>query len=230
MKLKSNQTRTYDGDGYKKRAACLCFRSESEEEVRRRRGSGSAAASRRGCGGDGAGRGGAAVGGPCARTPGGTAGLDPNEVPTGFPEAEKGKERGWWAGGRGSSPAFGARRAEGGARPCQRRAGRGARGECGGRSAAGLRSGRGSSALVSPAHVCGGRGARARAAPLWPSNGPLPWQVGGQEGTMGGRGGGGASVRLGAHAKASCLLCNAAGSPFGVTREERVFAEMISES
>lgn len=41
MKLKSNQTRTYDGDGYKKRAACLCFRSESEEEVRRRgRGSG----------------------------------------------------------------------------------------------------------------------------------------------------------------------------------------------
>lgn len=34
MKLKSNQTRTYDGDGYKKRAACLCFRSESEEEVR----------------------------------------------------------------------------------------------------------------------------------------------------------------------------------------------------
>ncbi|XP_067096752.1 diphosphoinositol polyphosphate phosphohydrolase 1-like isoform X2 [Osmerus mordax] len=33
MKLKSNQTRTYDGDGFKKRAACLCFRSESEEEV-----------------------------------------------------------------------------------------------------------------------------------------------------------------------------------------------------
>nr|XP_045011624.1 diphosphoinositol polyphosphate phosphohydrolase 1 isoform X2 [Jaculus jaculus] len=33
MKLKSNQTRTYDGDGYKKRAACLCFRSESEDEV-----------------------------------------------------------------------------------------------------------------------------------------------------------------------------------------------------
>ncbi|GCC26790.1 hypothetical protein chiPu_0005210 [Chiloscyllium punctatum] len=28
-----NQTRTYDGDGYKKRAACLCFRNESEEEV-----------------------------------------------------------------------------------------------------------------------------------------------------------------------------------------------------
>uniref|UniRef100_A0A1A8P4P8 diphosphoinositol-polyphosphate diphosphatase n=2 Tax=Nothobranchius TaxID=28779 RepID=A0A1A8P4P8_9TELE len=33
IKLKSNQTRTYDGDGYKKRAACLCFRDESEEEV-----------------------------------------------------------------------------------------------------------------------------------------------------------------------------------------------------
>uniref|UniRef100_A0A3Q3WPX6 Nudix hydrolase domain-containing protein n=1 Tax=Mola mola TaxID=94237 RepID=A0A3Q3WPX6_MOLML len=33
MKMKSNQTRTYDGDGYKKRAACLCFRSETEEEV-----------------------------------------------------------------------------------------------------------------------------------------------------------------------------------------------------
>jgi len=33
MKLKSNQTRTYDGDGYKKRAACLCFRSEDEQEV-----------------------------------------------------------------------------------------------------------------------------------------------------------------------------------------------------
>lgn len=33
MKLKSNQTRTYDGDGYKKRAACLCFRSDAEQEV-----------------------------------------------------------------------------------------------------------------------------------------------------------------------------------------------------
>ncbi|XP_078402784.1 diphosphoinositol polyphosphate phosphohydrolase 1 isoform X2 [Cetorhinus maximus] len=33
MKLKQNQTRTYDGDGYKKRAACLCFKNESEEEV-----------------------------------------------------------------------------------------------------------------------------------------------------------------------------------------------------
>lgn len=56
MKLKSNQTRTYDGDGYKKRAACLCFRSESEEEVRRRASRwapGSAAASGRGLGGAG---------------------------------------------------------------------------------------------------------------------------------------------------------------------------------
>uniref|UniRef100_A0A8C1KDN1 diphosphoinositol-polyphosphate diphosphatase n=1 Tax=Cyprinus carpio TaxID=7962 RepID=A0A8C1KDN1_CYPCA len=33
MKLKSNQTRTYDGDGYKKRAACLCFRNDAEQEV-----------------------------------------------------------------------------------------------------------------------------------------------------------------------------------------------------
>ncbi|XP_051962178.1 diphosphoinositol polyphosphate phosphohydrolase 1-like isoform X1 [Xyrauchen texanus] len=33
IKLKSNQTRTFDRDGYKKRAACLCFRSEREEEV-----------------------------------------------------------------------------------------------------------------------------------------------------------------------------------------------------
>ncbi|XP_067316568.1 diphosphoinositol polyphosphate phosphohydrolase 1 isoform X1 [Pseudorasbora parva] len=33
MKLKSNQTRTYDGDGYKKRAACLCFRNDTEQEV-----------------------------------------------------------------------------------------------------------------------------------------------------------------------------------------------------
>ncbi|XP_032827520.2 diphosphoinositol polyphosphate phosphohydrolase 1-like isoform X1 [Petromyzon marinus] len=33
MKYKPNQTRTFDGDGYRKRAACLCFRSESEQEV-----------------------------------------------------------------------------------------------------------------------------------------------------------------------------------------------------
>lgn len=33
MKLKSNQTRTYDGDGFKKRAACLCFRNDTEQEV-----------------------------------------------------------------------------------------------------------------------------------------------------------------------------------------------------
>lgn len=34
MKLKPNQTRTYDGEGFKKRAACLCFKNEREEEVR----------------------------------------------------------------------------------------------------------------------------------------------------------------------------------------------------
>ncbi|KAM8975792.1 diphosphoinositol polyphosphate phosphohydrolase 1 [Pelodytes ibericus] len=33
MKLKNNQTRTYDRDGYKKRAACVCFRNGAEEEV-----------------------------------------------------------------------------------------------------------------------------------------------------------------------------------------------------
>uniref|UniRef100_A0A8C4X5X2 Nudix (nucleoside diphosphate linked moiety X)-type motif 4a n=1 Tax=Erpetoichthys calabaricus TaxID=27687 RepID=A0A8C4X5X2_ERPCA len=33
MKFKPNQTRTYDGEGYKKRAACLCFRNEREDEV-----------------------------------------------------------------------------------------------------------------------------------------------------------------------------------------------------
>ncbi|KAM4045216.1 diphosphoinositol polyphosphate phosphohydrolase 1 isoform 2-T2 [Anomaloglossus baeobatrachus] len=33
MKLKNSQTRTYDRDGYKKRAACVCFRSGAEDEV-----------------------------------------------------------------------------------------------------------------------------------------------------------------------------------------------------
>ncbi|XP_032895310.1 diphosphoinositol polyphosphate phosphohydrolase 2 [Amblyraja radiata] len=33
MKIKDNQTRTYDGEGYKKRAACLCFKNDREEEV-----------------------------------------------------------------------------------------------------------------------------------------------------------------------------------------------------
>ncbi|XP_063810958.1 diphosphoinositol polyphosphate phosphohydrolase 1 isoform X2 [Pseudophryne corroboree] len=33
MKVKSGQTRTYDRDGYKKRAACVCFRSGAEDEV-----------------------------------------------------------------------------------------------------------------------------------------------------------------------------------------------------
>ncbi|XP_016074024.1 PREDICTED: diphosphoinositol polyphosphate phosphohydrolase 3-alpha isoform X1 [Miniopterus natalensis] len=33
MKCKPNQTRTYDPEGFKKRAACLCFRSELEDEV-----------------------------------------------------------------------------------------------------------------------------------------------------------------------------------------------------
>ncbi|KAM9312739.1 LOW QUALITY PROTEIN: diphosphoinositol polyphosphate phosphohydrolase 2 [Gastrophryne carolinensis] len=33
MKFKPNQTRTYDREGYKKRAACLCFRNENEDEI-----------------------------------------------------------------------------------------------------------------------------------------------------------------------------------------------------
>ncbi|XP_012731476.2 diphosphoinositol polyphosphate phosphohydrolase 3-beta isoform X1 [Fundulus heteroclitus] len=33
MKYKANQTRTYDGEGFKRRAACLCLRSEEEDEV-----------------------------------------------------------------------------------------------------------------------------------------------------------------------------------------------------
>nr|XP_021524559.1 diphosphoinositol polyphosphate phosphohydrolase 3-beta-like [Aotus nancymaae] len=33
IKCKPNQTRTYDPEGFKKRAACLCFRSEREDEV-----------------------------------------------------------------------------------------------------------------------------------------------------------------------------------------------------
>ncbi|XP_056455437.1 nudix (nucleoside diphosphate linked moiety X)-type motif 4a [Gadus chalcogrammus] len=33
MKFKSNQTRTYDGEGFKRRAACLCFKNEGEDEV-----------------------------------------------------------------------------------------------------------------------------------------------------------------------------------------------------
>ncbi|XP_051917053.1 nudix (nucleoside diphosphate linked moiety X)-type motif 4a [Hippocampus zosterae] len=33
MKFKPNKTRTYDGEGFKRRAACLCFRSDSEDEV-----------------------------------------------------------------------------------------------------------------------------------------------------------------------------------------------------
>ncbi|KAK2918001.1 hypothetical protein Q8A73_004747 [Channa argus] len=33
MKFKPNQTRTYDGEGFKRRAACLCFRNEQEDEV-----------------------------------------------------------------------------------------------------------------------------------------------------------------------------------------------------
>ncbi|RVE72012.1 hypothetical protein OJAV_G00057470 [Oryzias javanicus] len=33
IKLKPNQTRTYDVEGFKRRAACLCFKNEKEDEV-----------------------------------------------------------------------------------------------------------------------------------------------------------------------------------------------------
>ncbi|KAJ8002954.1 hypothetical protein DPEC_G00164320 [Dallia pectoralis] len=33
MKFKPNQTRTYDGEGFKIRAACLCFKDAHEDEV-----------------------------------------------------------------------------------------------------------------------------------------------------------------------------------------------------
>ncbi|XP_028814668.1 nudix (nucleoside diphosphate linked moiety X)-type motif 4a isoform X2 [Denticeps clupeoides] len=33
MKFKPNQTRTYDCEGFKKRAACLCFKNDREDEV-----------------------------------------------------------------------------------------------------------------------------------------------------------------------------------------------------
>ena len=33
MKLKIDQTRTYDDAGFRRRAACLCFKDESEREV-----------------------------------------------------------------------------------------------------------------------------------------------------------------------------------------------------
>ncbi|XP_032378398.1 nudix (nucleoside diphosphate linked moiety X)-type motif 4a isoform X3 [Etheostoma spectabile] len=33
MKFKPNQTRTYDGEGFKRRAACLCFKNDKEDEA-----------------------------------------------------------------------------------------------------------------------------------------------------------------------------------------------------
>ena len=33
VKEKPNSTRTYDEDGFRKRAACLCVRDETEQEV-----------------------------------------------------------------------------------------------------------------------------------------------------------------------------------------------------
>lgn len=61
MKFKPNQTRTYDREGYKKRAACLCFRSEREDEVSPARGAGGREPSPGQSGAAGAGRGSAAL-------------------------------------------------------------------------------------------------------------------------------------------------------------------------
>jgi len=35
-KRKAKKDRTYDSEGYTKRAGCLCFRSDREDEVRKR--------------------------------------------------------------------------------------------------------------------------------------------------------------------------------------------------
>lgn len=78
MKLKSNQTRTYDGDGYKKRAACLCFRSESEEEVRAGPGRAGLSCGRQ-CPGAAPSRAGARCG--CVRSTLGKLGLSPAPTP-----------------------------------------------------------------------------------------------------------------------------------------------------
>ncbi|MEJ1277078.1 hypothetical protein NN561_007989 [Cricetulus griseus] len=57
MKFKPNQTRTYDREGFKKRAACLCFRSEQEDEVSAGTKAGGGAPSRTPCTARPAGRG-----------------------------------------------------------------------------------------------------------------------------------------------------------------------------
>lgn len=36
VKEKPNSTRTYDEDGFRRRAACLCVKDEQENEVRKR--------------------------------------------------------------------------------------------------------------------------------------------------------------------------------------------------
>lgn len=169
MKLKSNQTRTYDGDGYKKRAACLCFRSESEEEVRRRPGVA-------GVGGRGeTRRGGAAVRGRCAGAAGRASRLGLNEVLTEFPSAkmrEKGKGR--WAEGSGSESGRSAPAGPGhfGAGCLSFGSGAAGRRRWVGKSvwlsvlASSFGSRKGSSALVSPAHVWRGRRARGAGRPF----------------------------------------------------------------
>jgi len=36
VKEKINSIRTYDEDGYRRRAGCLCFKDETEQEVKKR--------------------------------------------------------------------------------------------------------------------------------------------------------------------------------------------------
>lgn len=194
MKLKSNQTRTYDGDGYKKRAACLCFRSESEEEVRRRPGG------RRGWRPPPAEARGARPSGD--RAPGLRAGLLGStrmKFRRNFLRRRRGgrKKDGGWRGsgckrghsaraGRRGMPACG----RGASGPAACHWGEWPRGEGSGRGrVCGFRSrppawdpGRAVPHL-SAQHMCAEAAVHeAQAAPLWPRNSPLVWQVRGWPG------------------------------------------------
>lgn len=188
MKLKSNQTRTYDGDGYKKRAACLCFRSESEEEVRRRPGVAGVGGRRE------TRRGGAAVRGRCAGAAGRASRLGLNEVPAESPSAKmREKEKGRWAEGSGSESGRSAPAGPRGAPACSRDTSEPAachsavepRGEgsgwgrvCGFRSwPPALDPGRAAPHL-SAQHMCGEAAVHeAQAAPLWQRHSPLCGQL-----------------------------------------------------
>lgn len=186
MKLKSNQTRTYDGDGYKKRAACLCFRSESEEEVRRRAGR------RRGRRPLPAEAGGARPSGD--GVPGLRAGLlgsTQMKFRRNLLRRRRGRKRGGGWRGSGSEPGHSARAGRKGVPACGR--GTSVPAPVRERVAAGrrLRLGRVRFSVRPPAwgpgravphlsaqHMCAeAAGHEAQAAPLWPRDRPLLWQV-----------------------------------------------------